>query len=142
MRQTVIARMNLLDQFILVSSVLTGYEQTTLHGTGMAEAYLAKLEKECGEAMTEEILGFGELAGELLSNDDTLAGVARALIKLWYLGQWCVGKPPVPAVFSESPNAYTQGLAWRAMGGHPQGAKQQGFGSWSFPPVGSEEELS
>ena len=34
-----------------------------------------------------------------------------------------------------SAEAYMEGLLWRAAGTHPQGAKQPGYGSWSFPPV-------
>jgi len=131
-----------LDLFILISSVLTGYEQTVLWGTGMAEQYLAKVDKELGVNMTDKLLAYGNDAANLL-DDDTLRAEARAVMKLWYLAQWCVGlPPPLYAVFSVSPTAYTESLAWRAMGGHPQGARQQGFASWSNPPIGAEEKTS
>ena len=30
--------------------------------------------------------------------------------------------------------AYREGLVWDTIGAHPQGAKQPGFATWSFPP--------
>ncbi|NNH33825.1 hypothetical protein C9413_32005, partial [Rhizobium sp. SEMIA 4085] len=33
-----------------------------------------------------------------------------------------------------SPDAYIEGLLWKAIGAHPAGAKGPGFGSWAFPP--------
>jgi hypothetical protein len=40
-------------------------------------------------------------------------------------------KPP----FVVSPDAYTEGLLWRAIGAHPSGAKAPGYGSWANPPA-------
>ncbi|MFE5901212.1 hypothetical protein ACFQ67_27870 [Streptomyces sp. NPDC056488] len=37
--------------------------------------------------------------------------------------------------FVVSPDAYTEGLLWRAIGAHPSGAKAPGYGSWANPPV-------
>jgi hypothetical protein len=37
--------------------------------------------------------------------------------------------------FVVSPDAYTEGLLWRAIGAHPSGAKAPGYGSWADPPV-------
>jgi len=128
-----------LDLFILISSVLTGYEKTVLWGTGMAEQYLATADEKLGIEETDKLLTYGKDAAKLLDND-ALKVKARAVIKLWYLAQWSLGTPP--SLFSISPSAYTEALAWRAMGGHPQGARQQGFASWSNPPIGATEESS
>ncbi|GGT05106.1 hypothetical protein [Streptomyces griseoviridis] len=38
-------------------------------------------------------------------------------------------------LFVVSPDAYTEGLLWRAIGAHPSGAKAPGYGSWANPPV-------
>ncbi|GHH21515.1 hypothetical protein [Streptomyces rubradiris] len=38
-------------------------------------------------------------------------------------------------LFVVSPDAYTEGLLWRAIGAHPSGAKAPGYGSWVNPPV-------
>ncbi|WP_405896184.1 hypothetical protein OG242_00270 [Streptomyces sp. NBC_00727] len=37
--------------------------------------------------------------------------------------------------FVVSPEAYTEGLLWRAIGAHPSGAKAPGYGSWANPPT-------
>ena len=37
--------------------------------------------------------------------------------------------------FVVSPDAYTEGLLWRAIGAHPSGAKAPGYGSWANPPA-------
>ncbi|WP_405449758.1 hypothetical protein OG350_24170 [Streptomyces achromogenes] len=42
------------------------------------------------------------------------------------------GREPL---FVVSPDAYTEGLLWRAIGAHPSGAKAPGYGSWVNPPV-------
>ncbi|WP_447002255.1 hypothetical protein ACRAKI_21230 [Saccharothrix isguenensis] len=39
------------------------------------------------------------------------------------------------ALFVVSPEAYTEGLLWRAIGAHPSGAKAPGYGSWANPPT-------
>ena len=71
---------------------------------------------------------------------EPLAVLARAVIKLWYLGMWSPGPPSGPAPdFVISAEAYKEALAWTAMGGHVQGGKQQGYASWSVPPVGAED---
>jgi hypothetical protein len=54
------------------------------------------------------------------------------------------GEDPTP-LFVVSPDAYTEGLLWRAIGAHPSGAKAPGYGSWANPPVFEdfqEEEVS
>ncbi|MET9931810.1 MULTISPECIES: hypothetical protein [unclassified Streptomyces] len=38
-------------------------------------------------------------------------------------------------LFVVSPDAYTEGLLWRAIGAHPSGAKAPGYGSWASPPT-------
>lgn len=42
------------------------------------------------------------------------------------------GRKPL---FVVSPDAYTEGLLWRAIGAHPSGAKAPGYGSWANPPT-------
>ncbi|MGQ4488536.1 hypothetical protein ACN6LM_006004 [Streptomyces sp. SAS_281] len=38
-------------------------------------------------------------------------------------------------LFVVSPDAYTEGLLWRAIGAHPSGARAPGYGSWATPPA-------
>jgi hypothetical protein len=55
------------------------------------------------------------------------------------------GEEESTPLFVVSPDAYTEGLLWRAIGAHPSGAKAPGYGSWANPPVFEdfhEEEVS
>ncbi len=78
-----------------------------------------------------------------IMSDGLLGPLARNIISLWYLGIWNelpwywwlqhgIGATNETRVVSSE--AYKEGLLWRAMGAHPPGAKQPGYGSWSLPP--------
>ena len=43
--------------------------------------------------------------------------------------------PARTASFVVCPEAYAEGLLWRAIGAHPAGARAPGYGSWAAPPV-------
>lgn len=130
------SRKNALNRFISLSSGLTGYEENALWGTGQAELYFDTLCNEVNTATVDDLLHSDP---DKAIHNERLQPIARAVIKLWYLGQWCVGQQrPDEAAFSLSPPAYTQALAWQAMGGHPQGARQQGYASWAKPPTNIE----
>jgi hypothetical protein len=135
-----------LEQFVLLSSALTGFNTETLWGTGMAQEYFAKVQAEAGCDLGSMLLFVATDAEPdsasiaTLMADTELAPYARALIKLWYVGQWQVGKPEGGTpVFTLSENSYTRALAWKTMGGHVQGARQQGYGSWARPPLDVQE---
>jgi hypothetical protein len=141
------------DSFVALSAALTGFRATELWGTGQAEAYLSELLETVGEAIVARLLATGDEAlraddpetalRERVMDDPTLGPIARNTIILWYLGQWNAlpnewrnrhGASPrdVPRVVSA--DAYESGLAWRAFGAHPMGAKPTGYGSWAQPP--------
>ncbi|MFI0884146.1 hypothetical protein [Streptomyces eurythermus] len=70
--------------------------------------------------------------------DDSRPEGSRA----WVMsGQHRAGEDPAHGgnerkpLFVVSPDAYTEGLLWRAIGAHPSGAKAPGYGSWVNPPV-------
>ena len=151
------------SRFVSFSVALTGYDDAELWGTGMVKPYLGFLV----EAVGDEIVGLllstwariadaipedRELLERLIRSDilenDTLGPIARNLIVMWYLGEW----QQLPANWRDvhgahagdqtcfvSPDAYTEGLVWRAIGAHPQGAKMPGYGSWALPPKLPEE---
>lgn len=146
-----------LDDFVAVSAALTGYRSADLFGTGMAQAYLDHVSTVVGESFTARWLEVGrdvvrraghrELATEIelrLLDDPDYGPVARNVIVLWYTGQWVQlpgpwrdkhGANPADVDAILSPDAYTEGLAWDAIGAHPQGAKAPGFATWVAPPV-------
>lgn len=147
--------------FLNLSTVLTGFQPVDLQGTGLVQAYCHKVSTIIGQEITNELLTLADSILKQPGGDEPslekieqairqdilaspkLGPVARNIIKLWYLGTWY----PMSAdwrkqygVSSEdrehiiSAAAYEESLVWRAMGSHPPGAKQPGFGTWSLPP--------
>ncbi len=129
-----------LERFVQLSAALTGYDEVTLWGTGMAQDYLHQLMIQAG-SNGNVLLTYAHQPDRIFDEPQLaeLAVLARAVIKLWYLGMWSTGMPGADPVFVISPEAYREALAWTAKGGHVQGGKQQGYASWSVPPVGAEE---
>jgi hypothetical protein len=140
-----------LDRFSQLSVELTGFSLAELQSTGMMQIYFDELGLVLGRAIRREYFKSNLSLAELLS--DSLWGpVTRNVIRMWYLGQW----QKLPAgwgsrKFSKkdlrgfdefsrnvdrivSPQAYREGLAWKAAGVNPMGAKQPGFGSWQEAP--------
>jgi len=154
--------MDKLADFYQVSVVLTGYNRSRLMATGVGEEYfevLTSLVPEpivnelfvCSRALAHEYKGdaLNEKFREQILSNDRLGPVARNILKMWYLSLWYqlppswreqYGQPTqttgkyqdVDFVISE--NAYIQGLVWPALGSHPMGAKQPGYGTWAFKP--------
>lgn len=141
--------------FLCVSSLLTGFDEASLWGTGCVEDYAVQFEavatpqmlKALARAATKAQKAEGDardqIVRDLILADPDLGPLARSLITLWYLGQWT----PMPTQWVNrnggktkdtarilSKRSYREGLAWVAMGAHPQGAKQQGFGAWALEP--------
>jgi len=147
------ARDDTLDSFLDLSAALTGFATLRLRGTGQAEAYLATLTEVVGEATVEALLdAWRTMAAQTevdralrcrILSDDRLGPVARNIIKMWYVGTWYA----LPADWREayattdrdrtfvvSPEAYTEGLLWPAIGANPSGAKPLGYAMWATPP--------
>jgi hypothetical protein len=143
-------------RFVALSAALTGFRRVDLLSAGMAHAYYDEVVAIVGERITARLIAVGasvierhgvvavedELRRRIL-DDGLLGPVARNVMILWYLGQW----DQLPAEWRDrygastldedrviSPAAYAEGLVWKAIGAHPQGAKPQGFGAWSLPP--------
>lgn len=133
--------------FLLISALLTGFEEFDLLGTGLAEQYYHYLKSVTEEkswtllckridVLPEEEIEQSQYIETKIFGNKKLATLARNIIKLWYLGQWfgeipSSNPPTSPILSSES---YKEGLVWRAIDAHPAGAKEQGFGKWSYPP--------
>lgn len=141
--------------FVAVSAALTGYDEAELYGTGLVTSYLEHVRAVLGDGLAARLLATGhdvvrrsgvDLAGEIerrLLDDPDLGPPARNLVVLWYTGQWVqlpgpwrdrhgASRRDVDAVLS--PESYTEGLVWDAIGAHPQGAKAPGFATWVAPP--------
>ena len=143
-------------RFVSLSSALTGFSSPELHGTGMASAYYNVMRSTLSEPLVGRLLQQwsaiehleGYLREEYLAStifaDQTLGPMARNLITLWYLGQWWQmpvawrqlhGANAQDTTHVVSAEAYEEGLVWVAMGVHPPGAKQPGYGSWALEPT-------
>ncbi|KAA9383861.1 hypothetical protein [Neorhizobium galegae] len=146
---------NRIEIFLALSAELTAFSRFDLLGTGLAEAYLGTLDRVVGDDITDALLAAfvalpppedstrsQALRATILGNE-LLGDVARSLTKLWYSGTWFelpyawtqrFGPKPADATFVVSPDAYVEGLLWKAIGAHPAGAKAPGYGSWAYPP--------
>lgn len=130
-----------IDQFVHVSEILTGFSAFDLQGTGLVSTYflfvndlqpqeLSKLMEIMTDLPQDETKRDGVIRSKVFS-EQVLGTLARRLIKLWYLGEWDGADQNKKILSAES---YKEGLVWQAIGAHPQGAKQQGFGAWAEPP--------
>ncbi|MFI5842615.1 hypothetical protein ACIA8K_23190 [Catenuloplanes sp. NPDC051500] len=146
-----------LDDFVAFSAEVTGFTEFDLLGTGQAESYLDVVTAVVGERNLADLLSAyrarvtetgdeqaraAQLTGAVLG-DDRLGPIARNIIKLWYCGvwfalpdDWTARFSPAgrPGTFTASPQAYTQGLLWYAIGANPPGARAPGYASWASPP--------
>jgi hypothetical protein len=148
-----------LATFLDLSVVLTGFDEVTLRGAGVADSYLRAAESRIGaESVEALLLAYGAIAKATVGDpaarearvrrdilgDERLGPIARAILKLWYYGTWYAlpeawhqkyGPAPDDTTYVVSAAGYVEGLLWRAIGAHPAGAKAPGFGSWAYPPV-------
>ena len=142
------------DQFLAFSSTFTGYSRARLEATGLTDCYYDVINAIIdGDILGELWLEFENVdpsvstedndAYEHLLDDAKFGPVINNIITLWYLGQWNqmpadwrnqFGASALDRDHIISAQSYKQGLVWEAMGAHPMGTKQQGFGSWSLPP--------
>ncbi len=143
------------ELFLSLSVALTGFDRAELQSTGMVDTYQATVlsvvgDDAFGDLLTawHEILHHSEKKQDeelhkLLKDDPYLGPVAQNLGYLWYTGSWqqlpwawrnAHGAQATDVSRIVSKEAYVEGLVWRAMGTHPQGAKQPGFGSWAMKP--------
>lgn len=128
--------------FLEVSALLTGFNETELKATGMAETYYNTiLQNTDKESVAYFFLDLKTLLKDSKHTkaeiEATLAtefmpissysGLAKNIIILWYTGNW--GNNVVSAA------SYIQGLMWDAAHTHPPGAKQPGYGSWANLPL-------
>ncbi|AZL60759.1 hypothetical protein EI545_19195 [Tabrizicola piscis] len=150
-----------IDDFVAISTVLTGYSRAELFGTGCADEYWHQFRRVVPDHILIEFFNGAAKLERLQETDpqavaleirsrylssEKLGPLARTLIQLWYLGQWVPLPPSWRSRFGASRFdvarvisvlAYKEGLVWDAIGAHPMGAKQQGFGSWAeAPPKG------
>jgi hypothetical protein len=146
------------EGFLWLSVALTGFNEAELLGTGLASEYFQKIIVVVGNSIAQELWSIAqklrsgqsencaardcEIRRELLASPQ-FGPIARNIVQLWYWGAWIqlpqawrssYGTSPHDITGFTSAAAYREGLIWRAMKTHPQGAHQPGFGSWSIKP--------
>ncbi|MCY1035931.1 hypothetical protein OV207_31110 [Corallococcus sp. BB11-1] len=142
-----------MEQFVALSSVLTGFTTDTLAPSldptdpPLKKLYLDAADASSSQTVDALLAAFAKLAGqpsqsiantllETASAQPTAtAQMARSILKLWYLGSWY---PPTSILATDGTvvamNAYIGGLAWSAMQAHPMGYSELKFGYWNSPP--------
>ena len=144
-----------MEYFLNLSVVLTGFSKFHLQGTGVATLYFETIRDIIGEDIFEELLTtFHKLEIEKTEKNhesiiqilasEKFGPIARNIIKVWYMATWYTlpqswrdvfGTKEKDGTFIISPHAYPEGLLWTAIGVNPPGAKGQGYGTWSEPPL-------
>lgn len=146
--------------FLDFSAEVTGFSTFDLQGTGQADLYFETIRKMIGDEIFQDLLDtFHDLDKRAKRKyDPTILSeglhseilksakrgpIARNIIKLWYTATWeqmpeawyyWYGTGNNDPSFIPSPNAYPEGLVWKAVGVNPPGAKAPGYGTWSEPP--------
>ncbi len=151
------------NNFLSLSAELTGYAIIDLEGTGLVQSYQKLVEDEIGDQVTAFLYDTARIVLNHKTEEDrdlamqiyilaspTLWPVCKAIITLWYRGQWtsmspiwfkyyagvAPGSKVIPGkTHVPSAAAYTEQLSYRAAGAHPPGAHPTGFGSWGIDPV-------
>jgi len=113
-----------LAPFLALSAQLTGFSIVDLEGTGMAELY---------HDVALDRLGHDGLLALLAAEAPPGSGpveqgpsASQRLIRLWYTGLW--------DNTLVDPQAYREGLLWRAIETNPPGSRPPGYGTWALEP--------
>src|SRR5262245_61666472 len=135
----------LMEYFLNLSEVATGFSRPDLESTGQGAAYFATARNVLGSATFGEFLrAFHDSGLDALLNSPKQGPIVRTVIKLWYTATWerlprewqdAYGRVSNDATFIVSADAYTTGLLWLAIGANPPGANAPGYGTWSNPPT-------
>ncbi len=147
--------MNTMQQFIGLSTVLTGFAQSiiapSIDPINVKEEYLAAWTDKTGTALATSILdkyatlasdsnNTSQMIGEQMlaaSNGADFVLACRKLIFLWYSGAWPTLSPDGTTTSSVllSTKSYNAGLVWQVMQSHPMGSSNYRYGYWSEEPA-------
>ncbi|MFM8661807.1 MAG: pentapeptide repeat-containing protein [Cyanobium sp.] len=109
--------------FLGLSARLTGFPIVDLEGTGMAELYHDVVREGLGQDGFEALLAAGPPGP---GGADQIPTASQRLIRLWYTGLW--------EDTQVDPQAYREGLLWRAIETNPPGSRPPGYGTWALEP--------
>ncbi|MEJ2044371.1 MAG: ferritin-like protein [Reinekea sp.] len=127
------------NDFLALSETVTGFSQFDLEGTGQTLLYLNTVIEAVGNENYQALIQLYNDEGiEAVFNSETLAPIARNIIKLWYIATWdslLDESNPADQTRIVAPEAYPEGLLWPTIGVNPPGAKAQGYAAWSHSPT-------
>ncbi|HEX7816863.1 hypothetical protein [Dyella sp.] len=154
---------NDMDNFIGLSAVLTGFNQSVLapdlDPVDIKSEYLPfftqKIAQESGDpalvgqifdkyaALQAQNLTPQQIGQAMLdpSNGPAFVLACRKLIFMWYAGAWPTIIPATASTQATtvsdliSENAYTSSLVWQVMQSHPMGDSNYRYGYWTKPPA-------
>jgi uncharacterized protein YjbI with pentapeptide repeats len=112
-----------LAPFLALSARLTGFSIVDLEGTGLAELYHDVVLEGLGQDGLEALLAVGPPGP---GGADQVPTASQRLIRLWYTGLWDDSLV--------DPQAYREGLLWRAIETNPPGSRPPGYGTWALEP--------
>jgi len=154
---------NDMDNFIGLSAVLTGFNQSVLapelDPVDIKSEYLPFFTQKIAQESSNPLL-VGQIfqkysalqakgltsqqIGEAMldpANGEPFVLACRKLIFMWYSGAWptlisSTATEPASTVSDLiSENAYTSSLVWQVMQSHPMGDSNYRYGYWAKPPV-------
>ncbi|MBL4704595.1 MAG: hypothetical protein JKY54_08745 [Flavobacteriales bacterium] len=143
-------------EFRKMSAVFTGFSQADLQGTGLNELLFNTIQKTLATGILNELLelfddlchkheqqsAFKDEVRKQIFESEKYGPLARNIIQVWYTGTWYQMADDWIKYYGSTNNvdfivsaeSYVNGLVWPAIGSHPMGAKQEGFGTWAFKP--------
>jgi hypothetical protein len=141
-----------LSDFIRLSAALTGIDASKLApGTdpvNIKTEYFDWVRTQSAEALGNLLVFFRSSSNsarfpdnlfEAPQSNAEIAGLARSIVLLWYLGAWYdphdlrnVDQQLRPRIISAK--AYTQAWIWRVAQTHPMGYSEWAFGYWQDEP--------
>jgi hypothetical protein len=138
--------MEIPELFRSLSNVLTG--EDVLDAT-LSEEYRVRLQRVYTSDLDTLMTTFSNLDScldvvaeldRLLDQNQTLANVARQVIKVWYTGQF--NEPDGTIDGPKTPEQYRSGLLWKVIQAHAPGYTNGTYGYWANAPQSDESKPS
>jgi Membrane bound FAD containing D-sorbitol dehydrogenase len=138
--------MEIPELFRSLSNVLTG--EDILDAT-LSEEYRVRLQRVYTSDLDALMTTFSNLDScldvvaeldRLLDQNQTLANVARQVIKVWYTGQF--NEPDGTIDGPKTPEQYRSGLLWKVIQAHAPGYTNGTYGYWANAPQSDESKPS
>jgi hypothetical protein len=138
--------MEIPELFRSLSNVLTG--EDVLDAT-LSEEYRVRLQRVYTSDLDALMTTFSNLDScldvvaeldRLLDQNQTLANVARQVIKVWYTGQF--NEPDGTIDGPKTPEQYRSGLLWKVIQAHAPGYTNGTYGYWANAPQSDESKPS